>query len=129
LIDGRVTGTTATGDIPMNAPNNGTRNWRDAIAEILDYTPFPSLRKGLRGSWLTPPRPGIYRLIPPWEYRHLRFYGVGHIAGGSVQAAAGLICLSYGVYGWAAFFLVLAALNLTGGSWCLTIDRSASART
>jgi len=50
------------------------------------------------------------------------------IAGGSVAAAAGLICLSYGVYGWAAFFLVLAALNLAGGNWYLTIDRSASAR-
>jgi len=50
------------------------------------------------------------------------------IAGGSVAAAAGLICLSYGVYGWAAFFLVLAVLNLAGGNWYLTIDRSASAQ-
>ena len=113
----------------MNAPDNGTRGWRDAISEILDYTPFPYLRKGLPGSWQTPPRPGIYRLIAPWAYRHLRFYGVGHIGGGTVAAAAGLICLSYGVYGWAAFFLVIAALNLAGGYWYLTIDRSASART
>ena len=112
----------------MNAPNNGTRGWRDVIAEILDYTPFPNLRKGLRGSWLTPPRPGVYRLIPPWAYRHLRFYGIGHITGGSVAAAAGLICLSYGANGWAAFFLVIAALNLAGGCWYLTIARSAPAR-
>ena len=84
--------------------------------------------KGLRGWWLTPPRPGLQRLIHPWEYRHLRAFGVMRIAGGSVAAAAGLICLSYGVYGWAAFFLVLAALNLAGGNWYLTIDRSASAR-
>jgi len=83
--------------------------------------------KGLRGWWLTPPRPGLQRLIIPWEYRHLRFYGVTRIAGGSVAAAAGLICLGYGVYGWAAFFLVIGALNLAGGYWELTIARSASA--
>jgi hypothetical protein len=95
----------------MNAPNDNTA------------------AKGLRGWWLTPPRPGMQRLIFPYEYRHLRFFGAGRIVGGSVAAAAGVICLSYGVYGWAAFFLVIAALNLAGGSWYLTIARSASART
>jgi len=84
--------------------------------------------KGLRGWWRSPPRPGTHRLINPWEYRHLRFSGVTRIAGGSVAAAAGVVCLSYGVYGWAALFLVLGALNLTGGYWYLTIVRSASAR-
>jgi hypothetical protein len=69
----------------------------------------------------TPPRTGMRRLIPRFEFRHLRGFGVTRIAGGSVQAAAGLVCLSYGVYGWAAFFLVLAALNLAGGYWYLTI--------
>ena len=95
----------------MNAPNDNT-------------TP-----KGLRGWWLTPPRPGMQRWISPWEYRHLRGFGVTRIAGGSVAAAAGLICLSYDVYGWAAFFLVIGALNLAGGYWFLTIDRSRSAWT
>ena len=85
--------------------------------------------KGLRGWWQSPPRPGMQRLINPWEYRHLRFVGGARIVGGSVAAAAGVVCLSYGVYGWAAFFLVLAALNLAGGGWFLTIARSASART
>jgi hypothetical protein len=85
--------------------------------------------KGLRRWWFIPPRPGLHRLINPVEYRHLRGFGVALIAGGSVQAAAGLICLAYGVYGWAAFFLVLAALNLAGGYWFLTIDRSRSALT
>ena len=85
--------------------------------------------KGLRGWWQSPPRPGMHRLINPWEYRHLRVFGTTRIAGGSVAAAAGVICLSYGVYGWAAFFLILAALNLAGGGWFLTIARSASART
>jgi hypothetical protein len=37
--------------------------------------------------------------------------------------------LSYGAYGWAAFFLVIAALNLAGGYWFLTIARSGPART
>jgi hypothetical protein len=85
--------------------------------------------KGLRGWWLSPSRPGTHRLINPWEYRHLRAFGVTRIAGGSVAAAAGLVCLAYGVHGWAAFFLLLATLNLAGGYWYLTIARSAPART
>jgi hypothetical protein len=84
--------------------------------------------KGLRGWWAPPPRPGMQRLINPWEYRHLRVFGSTRIAGGSVAAAAGVICLSYGVYGWAAFFLILAALNLAGGYWYISIARSAPAR-
>jgi hypothetical protein len=95
----------------MNAPNDNTA------------------AKRLRRWWLTPPRPGLQRLIHPWEYRHLRAFAAIRIAGGSVAAAAGVICLSYGVYGWAAFFLVLAALEFAGGYWYLTIDRSKSART
>jgi hypothetical protein len=85
--------------------------------------------KGLREWWLSPPRHGMQRVINPWEYRHLPICGAARIAGGSVGGAAGVVCLSFGVYGWAAFFLVLAALNLAGGSWYLTIARSASART
>jgi hypothetical protein len=91
----------------MNAPNDNT-----AV-------------KGLRGWWASPPRSGMQRLIVPFEYRHLRVYGTARVAGGSVAAAAGVVCLSYGVYGWAAFFLVVAALNLAGGSWYLNIARSA----
>ena len=95
----------------MNAPNDNTAP------------------KGLRGWWLTPPRPGMQRWISPWEYRHLRGFGVTRIAGGSVAAAAGVVCLSYGVYGWAAFFLVVGTLNLAGGYWYLTIARPATAPT
>ena len=76
----------------------------------------------------TPPRPGLQRLINPIEYRHIRGFGVTRIAGGGVAAAAGVVCLSYGVYEWAAFFLVLGALNLAGGSWYITIARSAPRR-
>lgn len=82
---------------------------------------------GLRGWWLSPPRPGPHRLISPWEYRHLRGSGVTRIAGGSVAAGAGVVCLAYGAYGWAAFFLGVGALDVAGGYWYLTIDRSATA--
>jgi hypothetical protein len=83
--------------------------------------------RGLRGWWRNPPRSGMQRLIAPYEYRHLRGFGVLRIVGGGIQVAAGLICLAYGVYGWAAFFLGIAALNFAGGYWYLTIDRSAAA--
>ena len=85
--------------------------------------------RGLRGWWASPPRTGMERLIVPYEYRHLRFFGTMRIAGGSLAAVAGVICLSYGAYGWAALFLVIGALNLAAGHWLLTIARSASART
>ena len=95
----------------MNAPNDNTAAQR------------------LRRWWLTPPRPGLQLLINPWEYRNIRRFGVMRIAGGIIAAIAGAICLSYGVYGWATFFLVIAALNLAGGSWFLAISRSRSAQT
>ena len=95
----------------MNAPNHKTG------------------AKGLREWWASPPRPGMQRLINPWEYRHLRVFGVTHIAGGVVAAGIGAFILSYSAYGWAAFFLVLGALNLAGGCWYLTIAHSASPRT
>jgi hypothetical protein len=71
----------------------------------------------------------MQRLINPWEYRHLRVFGITRIAGGIVAAGIGAFILSYAAYGWAALFLVLGALNLAGGYWYLTIARSASART
>ena len=95
----------------MNAPNDN------------------SAAKGLRGWWLTPPRSGMQRLIAPWEYHHLRLFGIMRFAGGVVAAAAGAVCLWYGVYAWAAFFLVVAALSLLGGYWELAIARHKTART
>jgi hypothetical protein len=86
-------------------------------------------RNGLRGWWTSPPRSGLHRLINPWEYRHLRASAITRLVGGSVAAAAGIVCLSYHAYGWAAFFLVLGALDLAGGYWYLTIARSGFART
>jgi hypothetical protein len=78
----------------------------------------------LRCWWLSPPRPGVQRLISPWEYRHLRAFAVTRFAGGCVAAGAGSVCLFYDAYRWAAFFLIIAALNLAGGYWYLAVARS-----
>ena len=85
--------------------------------------------KGLREWWRSPPRDGMARLLAPFEYRHLRFFGVMRLVGGTLAAVAGIICLSYSAYGWAAFFLVIGALDLAVGAWELAIARSASPRT
>jgi hypothetical protein len=96
--------------------------------------------KGLHGWWQTPPRPGMHRLISPWEYRHLRVSGVTRAAAGGFQLGIGLVLLSLGrsagtdqerrkMYRLSAWFLVPAALNLGGGSWYIAIARSAPART
>ncbi len=94
----------------MNAPNKGTA------------------RSRLRGWWLSPARPGLQRLIIPWEYRHLRVFGITRLAGGIVAAGIGAFILFYGVYGWSALFLVIGALDLAGGYWELSIARSRAAR-
>ena len=78
--------------------------------------------------WNNPPRSGPHRLIAPYEYRHLRFFGATHIAGGAIATGAGLICLAYHAYGWAGLFLAIGAAHIAGGYWYLTIDRSASAQ-
>ena len=106
----------------MNAPNDNTA------------------AKGLRGWWLSPPRPGMQRLISPWEYRHL--HGVANVrfAAGGFQLGIGLVLISLGrsagsdeerrkMYQLSAWFLVPATLNLTAGYWYITIAGSPAART
>jgi hypothetical protein len=85
--------------------------------------------KGLRGWWRTPPRSGARLLINPIEYRHLRVYGIMRIVGGSFLTFGGMMCLAYHAYGWAALFLVLAALNLAGGAWFVNLANSEPSRT
>jgi hypothetical protein len=110
------------GGIPMNAPSDNTA------------------QKGPRGRWLTPARPGVQRLISPWEYRHLRVSGVTRAAAGGFQLGIGLVLLSLGrqagtdqergkMYRLSAWFLVPAAANLASGYWYATITPGASART
>jgi hypothetical protein len=106
-----LSGTVCSGILgAMNAPNDGT-----GASRLLEW-------------WLSPPRSGTRLLLAPFEYRHLRVFGVTRIVGGSVAAGAGIVCLSYAAYGWAAFFLVVGALNLAGGYWECSIARSASAK-
>ena len=71
-------------------------------------------------------------LIRSWEYRHLRFWARLRIGGGIALTVCGLLTLAFGgsgtkTYGWAALFLMSAALNFAFGYWQITIARSASA--
>ena len=90
--------------------------------------------KGLRGWWASPSRPGMQRIISPWEYRHLRAWAGVRIASGVVVAGLGAVTLAFGgndrkTYGWTTVFLALAAAQFSFASWELTIARSASVRT
>lgn len=69
----------------------------------------------------------MQRLLAPFEYRHLRGFGVTRIVSGGIAAGAGVACLAYGADGWAAFFLVVGPLNLGVGYWELGIARAAPA--
>jgi signal transduction histidine kinase len=66
-------------------------------------------------------------LIRSWEYRRLRFLAGVRIGAGFVLVGLGFITLVGGSFtpkavGWAAFFLVLAALQFSVGYWYLAID-------
>jgi hypothetical protein len=81
----------------------------------------------------TPPqRSALQRLlIRSWEYRHLRLWAGLRIGGGITLTACGILTLAFGgsdrkTYGWAALFLVPAALAFAFGYWQITIARSAS---
>jgi hypothetical protein len=94
----------------------------------------------LREWWLSPPRPGLHRLINPWEYRHLGVSGVTRAAAGGFQLGVGLVLVSLGrkaetdrerrkMYRLSAWFLVPAAANIASAYWYISIARSPSART
>ncbi len=100
----------------MNAPNDNTAP------------------KGLRGWWLTPPRPGLQRLIHPWEYRHLSAVARVRIAAGVVFVGLGAVTLVGGssttkAVVWAILFLAAAAGSFAWAAWDLAIARSARDRT
>jgi hypothetical protein len=77
------------------------------------------------------------RLIRPWEYGDLDAAVAARFAGGGFQLGIGLILFSLGrqagtgaerrkCYRWAAWFLVPAALNFTGGLQDLAATRGAA---
>jgi hypothetical protein len=83
--------------------------------------------------YTAPSRTGMRRIIPRFEFR--RLHGMAHvrIGAGAVLAGLGVITLVGGSFttkaiGWAAFFLVLAALQFSVGYWYLAIARSAPRR-
>lgn len=89
---------------------------------------------------ITSPRPLLMRLIPSWEYRHLRLAAGVRFAGGGFNLGVGLVLVSLGrkagtdrerrkCYGWATWFLVHAALLFVGGYLDSIADRSAPPRT
>jgi hypothetical protein len=93
--------------------------------------------KGLRERWLSARRPGLHRLISPWEYRHLGVSGVTRAAAGGFQLGIGLVLISLGrnaetdqerrkMYRLSAWFLVPAAGNLAGAYWYATIAPASS---
>jgi signal transduction histidine kinase len=72
-------------------------------------------------------------LIRSWEYRRLRFLAALRIGAGFVLVGLGFITLVGGSFTpkavvWAAFFLVLAALQFSVGYWYLVIDHRPFAR-
>ena len=82
----------------------------------------------------TPSRTGMRRIIPRFEFRRLHGMARVRIGVGGALAGLGVITLVGGSFtpkavGWAAFFLVLAALQFSVGYWYLAIVRSAVPRT
>jgi len=84
----------------------------------------------------TPPRSGVRRLISPWELRHLRGAAGLRFTAGGFQLGIGVVLLGLGrraktsperrkCYGWAAWFLVNAALQVSGGTMDMVADRPA----
>ncbi|MGD0067693.1 MAG: hypothetical protein ABSB76_30190 [Streptosporangiaceae bacterium] len=74
-------------------------------------------------------------LIRPWEYRHRRAVAGVRFAAGGFHLGIGLVLLSLGrsaetdrerrkCYGFAAWFLASAPLQLLGGYLDMTADRS-----
>lgn len=88
----------------------------------------------------TPSHSMMRRLITPWEYRHLHAVAGVRFAAGGFQLGIGLVLLSLGrsagtdrerrkCYRWAAWFLVFAALQFSGGFLDMAVARSAPPRT
>jgi hypothetical protein len=80
-----------------------------------------------------PSRTGMRRIIPRFEFRRLHGMARVRIAVGAVLVGLGVITLVGGsftaeAFAWAAFFLVLAALQFLVGYWYLTILRTAPPR-
>ena len=83
----------------------------------------------------SPAQSVMRRLIRPFEYRHLYAVGGVRLAAGGFQLGVGLVLVSLGrqartdrerrkCYGWAAWFLGMAGLQLLGGYMDMTVASS-----
>jgi len=92
------------------------------------------IRMRASDDYVPPQRSVLERiLIRSWEYRRLRFLAGLRIGAGFVLVGLGFITLVGGSFtpkavAWAAFFLVLAALQFSVGYWYLAIDHRPFAR-
>jgi signal transduction histidine kinase len=80
-----------------------------------------------------PSRTGVRRIIPRFAFRRLHAVARVHIVVGTVGVGLGVITLVGGSFTpkaivWAAFFLVLAALQFSVGYWYLAIAHRPFAR-
>ncbi|HUN32951.1 MAG TPA: histidine kinase [Trebonia sp.] len=71
-------------------------------------------------------RSGLQRIIPSWEYRHLRFWARVRIGAGIVLAGLGFLTLAFAANDWTIYacalaFVAAAAANLAFGNWELAI--------
>lgn len=79
-------------------------------------------------------RAGLARVIPAWEYRHLRALAGLRMGGGVVLAACGVLTLAFGgndskTHRWAAAFFSAAVLSSAAGCWEWRVARSDTRRT
>ncbi len=87
----------------------------------------------LQSDHATSGRVGIRRVIPRWEFRHLRIWASLRIGGSAVLVGCSLLTLGFGgndakTYAWALLFLAAALLSLAAGYWELTIAHSTTPR-
>ena len=81
-----------------------------------------------RGRTPGPTRTGPRRVIAPYEFRRLRTFAGVHLGAGVLAILCAGLAASAGGYGWAAFFLAVAAANLAYGLSEIRIVRSTVAR-
>ena len=72
----------------------------------------------------SPTRTGLRRVIARYEFRRLRTFARVHLGAGVFLILCGALTAAVGGYGWAAFFLAIAAVNLAYGFWEIRIVRS-----
>ena len=76
-----------------------------------------------------PPRTGMRRVIPAWEYRNLRACAILRMVVGLALCTAGFVALNLHAYGSAALALVPGVSAFVFGNWEMSVARSAATRT